>query len=330
VFIVGSPRSGTTLLRRIMNRHPALAVCEETRFFEEVYARRSAFGSLEKLKNRERLAQELLLTARIRLLGTDLERLHGHLVEEGTSFANVFRCILEFYANSQGKPRCGDKTPVHSYFTETLSEWYPGAPIIHLIRDPRDVVASLEKMPWGPRSMINSTLFWVFFNRAAERSRHRPEYLQVYYEQLVDDPQRELERICAHIGEDYSDALLTADSSEPYSWPRGASGAVTRERQGKWRKELTPEDVSVVEWITGARLEAHGYARTAAPPSLSLKTRSIVQSARDLARRRLQRLPHWWLCLRQPANLSAQEYCRFRHNWEREFSGLPPLHLRRP
>jgi hypothetical protein len=329
VFIVGSPRSGTTLLRRVLNRHPALAVCHETRFFEEVYARRSAFGPLENFSNRTRFVRELLLTARIRQLGPNIEKLRRQLLEEGTSYRAVFRLILQFYAESEGKPRGGDKTPVHAFFTETLAEWYPGAPIVHLVRDPRDVVASLQRMHWAPKSVVNNAYYWVRFNRAAERSQHRPEYLRIHYEQLVENPEREISRICSHIGEDYLDALLQADSYEPYSWPSGASAAVTRERMGAWRQQLTPEEIAVVEWIAGARFEAYGYSRSAGSVPSAAAVKAMVQAAVDLTRRRLREFPCQWLCWTQPANLAAHEYCKFRQGWDRAFPGLTPLHIRR-
>lgn len=324
VFIVGAPRSGTTLLGRILDRHPALAICNETRFFEEVYPQRAAFGALERPENRERFIHELLLTARVRLLGNDLEKLRRQLMEQGVTYRDVYRCLMQFYADSQGKPRCGDKTPVHSFFTETLSEWYPGAPIIHLVRDPRDVVASLQRMPWAPKSIVNNSLFWVLFNRAAAQSQHRPEYLRVYYEQLVADPERELRRICSHIGEDYSDSLLPSGASQSYD----PNGPVTKQRLGAWRDQLSIQDVSVIEWITAAGMETHGYAREA-PVSIAARTKAMISTALDYARRRVHQFSYQWLRVTQPANLAAQEYCKFRSRWEATFPGLEPLHLRR-
>jgi hypothetical protein len=330
VFIVGAPRSGTTLLRRILNRHPSLALYEETRFFEEIYAQRAAFGSLENPENRSRFVRELLQTARMRQIGSDgdISQLRRELLEEGASYRDVFQIILQFYAEAHGKTRGGDKTPTHAFFVETLAEWYPDAPIIHLVRDPRDVVASLRRMPWAPRSVALNALFWSKFNAAAEESKQRSGYLLVSYERLVEHPADEIARICEHIDEDYSDALLAADSSEPYSWPNSASGAVTSERMGKWRGELTEPDVALVEWLAGPTLEAYGYSRTARPASLPAKTRAMIEAGADGLRRRWQRIPHRWVCWTRPADLAAQEYCRFREGWDRMFPGTEPWHGR--
>ena len=90
VFIVGSPRSGTSLLRNMLNRHPSLAICAETHFNHYVYKRRRAFGDLSDLKNRQRLVDEYLSVRRIRRLGLDLAGLREKLVREGTSYPALF------------------------------------------------------------------------------------------------------------------------------------------------------------------------------------------------------------------------------------------------
>jgi len=180
VFIVGSPRSGTSLLRNILNRHPALAVCGETHFHHYVYKRRKAFGDLRNPQNRQHLVAEFLALWRIQRLGMDLQALSGRLSRDATSYRAFFRSVLEHYAESQGKKRWGEKTPQHVLFTETLCEWYPGAVILHVVRDPRDVVASLQRMPWAANSVVTNARVWLKCNRAAMRSRNRPGHLLVH------------------------------------------------------------------------------------------------------------------------------------------------------
>jgi len=86
VFIIGSPRSGTTFLRNVLNRHPSLAICDETRFFADIYRRRYLFGSLENTKNRQRLVEEYLSIARVRRFGVDLRELKEKLLRQATSY----------------------------------------------------------------------------------------------------------------------------------------------------------------------------------------------------------------------------------------------------
>src|SRR6185436_14178577 len=93
--------------------------------------------------------------------------LEERLLRDATSYQALLRCILEQYAESQGKVRYGEKTPHHAFIAKTLGEWFPGAAIIHLVRDPRDVVASLQRMPWAPNSIVDNAWMWRLFNRAA-------------------------------------------------------------------------------------------------------------------------------------------------------------------
>src|SRR5216683_1842142 len=160
IFIVGAPRSGTTLLRNMLNRHPAIAICHETAFQHFVYRRSRAFGSLSDMRNRRLLVKEYLSTWRVQASQMDLQVLGETLLREGTSYAAFFSSLLRFYAQTHGKRRCGEKTPQHALFTKTLCEWYPDARIIHLVRDPRDVVASLLRMPWASSSVLTNAYQW--------------------------------------------------------------------------------------------------------------------------------------------------------------------------
>jgi len=327
VFIVGSPRSGTTFLRHVLDRHPSLSVCGETRFFAEVYKRRWLFGDLANPENRRRLVEQYLSTARMRRLGLDLHEMKEKLLREATSYRALFTAILEYYAESHGKQRLGEKTPHHAFHAETLCQWYPGAAIIHMVRDPRDVVASLQRMPWAPDSVVSNASMWLLFDRAARRLESYAGYLLVRYETLVTQPEQELTRICAHVGEDYSPGMLLATEPAPGSGSvrRLAAGPLTRERLNKWQEQLTAEEVSLVEWIDGRDMQRYGYHRSAGEISIATITRGLAIAALDATRRQAGRLPYLWCSLTQPTKLAAQEYWKYRRAWETMFPGLPPL-----
>jgi len=304
------------MLRNLLSRHPNVAICDETRFFADVYRRRWAFGPLDNLRNRERLVDLYLSTARIRRLQLDLPAMRQRLLDEATSYPALLTATMRYYADFHGKEHCGEKTPHHAFFTETLIEWYPGASIIHLVRDPRDVVASLQRMPWAPKSILNNALIWVLFNRAAERSHHRPEYLRVHYEQLIASPDQEMARICTHIGEEWPESLtVPTDSSTPYAWPKSALGPITRDRLQKWRKELSPREVSLVERVAGERSENYGYERSGPPASLATLMQAVAGAGFDSARRRVAQAPHTWFYFTQPTNLPLHEYWKYRNAW---------------
>jgi hypothetical protein len=314
IFIVGAPRSGTTLLRNMLNRHPAIAICRETDFQRLVYARRRAFGNIGDLQNRQRLVREYLGTPRVQRLRLNLPELEKTLLREGTSYEGLFAALLRFYAQAHGKRRCGEKTPRHALFTETLCQWYPGARIIHLLRDPRDVVASLLRMPWADRNVVGNARLWLRSNLAAGRSRHRPQYLMVRYEELVTSPEQEVSRVCGFVGEEFCAAMLVSDRDPrgEQPWYRRAEERVTTERIGKWREQLTSKEAALVEWFVGRHMQTFGYeAATHAPGGLAI-AQDMGSTVFQAARRHAGEFPAAWYSFVRSRQLAKEEMAKER------------------
>src|SRR5665213_893459 len=114
IFIDGTPRSGSTLLRNMLNRHPAIAICLEAQCRRVIYARRRSFGDLSVFGNRRRLAKEYLSTERVKRMQMDLPALEEPLLREGASYEAFFTSFLRFYAEANCKRRCGEKSPEHA------------------------------------------------------------------------------------------------------------------------------------------------------------------------------------------------------------------------
>ena len=309
VFVVGVPRSGTTLLRAMLNRHPRIGLCDETYYFYYVNARRRAFGDLADLSNRRRLIASYSATTRVQRLGLEQEALGRRLEAEGTSYEAFLASLLRFYAESKGKARAGEKTPHHAWFTETLFEWYPGAKILHLLRDPRDVCASLFNVPWGHRSARANGRLWVGLVEAAERSRPRPGYLLIKYEDLVAEPERQLGEICRFLGESFSPVMLETEPNARADrpWFERAQGRLSGDRVAKWKEQLTEDQVRLVEWAAGPLMERFGYQRVLSPAGSGLRFRGAAhQMARDLMER-VKRSPRLWYYWVRPTRLAAEE-----------------------
>jgi Sulfotransferase family len=311
IFIVGASRSGTNLLRNILNRHPRIAISGETQFHHYVYSRRRAFGDLSDLRNRRRLVEEYLALSRLKRFIVDPAVLAERLMREATSYKALLTCLVRYYAETQGKPRYGEKTPQHAMFSGTLCEWYPGGTLIHMIRDPRDVVASLQRMPWAADSVIQNARRWLRYNLPAQRCSHLPQYLPVRYETLVTQPEQEVARICARLGEEYLPSLLDSQGQRvfpaPVPWTQRAQKPITTERLGNWREELTTDEVAQVEWVVGHHMETFGYQRAVDPPSRLTIARGIGFAAFDAVRTRLTQLPSIWYYLVRPTKLAKEE-----------------------
>jgi hypothetical protein len=311
----------------MLDRHPGLAICGETYFQHIVYQprQRRAFGDLREPGNRQRLVDEYLATRRIEILRMDRDALGEKLQREGTSYPAFFAALLQYYAESRGKPRWGEKTPQHAFFAETLCEWFPGAVILHMVRDPRDVVASLQRMPFGSGSAVLNARTWLKCNLAARRSSHRTGYLEVRYEALVTRPEQALKRVCAFIGEEYCSSMLTAEQDamgDPIGKDRYKT-PLTTQRMGLWRNELTTEQVALIEWVVGAQMEQFGYVREAARASAATITRGLGKAAAEVARIALPILPAAWYYFTAPGSLRKYEY--WRHSEMRP--DLPPARI---
>jgi Sulfotransferase family len=261
-------------------------------------------------KNRRRVVEEYLALRRLRFL-TDPIGLAEKLMREGTSYRALFTCLVKHHAESQGKQRWGEKTPQHALFSTTLCDWYPGATLIHMIRDPRDVVASLQRMSWAANSVVQNAWTWRRCNLAAERCSHLPQYLPVRYETLVSQPERELRRICERIGEEYVPCMLDPRQPTGFSstrpWSLRAQQPITTERLDKWREELTANEVSQIEWAVGRHMETFGYQRSMDPPSSLTIASGLGFAVLDAVRTRLPLLPGIFYRLVRPTQLKKQE-----------------------
>lgn len=309
IFIVGAPRSGTTLLRAMLNRHPRIGLSDETYFFYYAYLRRRAFGDLADLGHRKRLIASYGATQRMERLKLDQARLNERLLAEGSSYPGFFATILRFYAESQGKARYGEKTPHHAWYVKTLLDWYPDGRVIHLVRDPRDVCASLFNVPWGRKTATANAELWVSLTRAAEEGQGNPGFRRVRYEDVVADPERAMRELCDFLGEDYDPAMLSTAkvSTADKPWFMRSHEALSQDRKGSWRGQLSAPDVQLIESVAGPLMEAMGYERSQPAASAALRFRGRVASRLEDLKERVLRAPRLWYFWLHPRNLAGEE-----------------------
>ncbi|HEV8125545.1 MAG TPA: sulfotransferase [Gemmatimonadales bacterium] len=309
VFIVGVPRSGTTLLRAMLNRHPRIGLSDETYFFYYVYQRRRVFGDLADAANRRRLIASYGATQRMHRLKIDLPRLNERLLAEGTSYPAFFATILQFYAEAHGKVRPGEKTPHHAWNVETLLEWYPGGRVIHLVRDPRDVCASLFSVPWGRKTATANAELWVNLTESADLGQGNPRFCRVRYEDVVAEPEQVMRNLCDFIGESYDPAMLSTSpvSTADQPWFLRSHDALSKDRLGAWRGRLSANDVSLIESTAGPLMQKLGYQLTQSPASAGLRFKGRLQSRLEDLKERVLRAPRLWYFWMQPRNLAAEE-----------------------
>lgn len=201
IFVVGSPRSGTTLLRAILDAHSALlAPPWET----------GAFICLAPMLNGD-LPKILKLMPGFPMQREDFIAWLRHSVDD--LFARV--------APATGKRRWVEKTPLHVLHIPLICETYPQAQFIHIIRNGYEVVRSLQNMHWAPRQIRWSTQTWIDAVQTGRRDGTPlgpGQYMEVRYEQLTREPEPVIRQVCEFLQEPFEPGLLNYHQQPNNIW----------------------------------------------------------------------------------------------------------------
>ncbi len=285
-FVIGTPRSGTTLLRLMLDAHPRLAIPAETHFIPMLVRRwrklDSEGASQDELR---RMTHELIVShRRWPALGLDPGELAAHLSAiRPLRLADAVRCVHVVHARRVGKPRWGDKTPGYSRRMRMISAVVPEARFVQVIRDGRDVAVSLAGVSWGPDDVEGAARLWRQRTVGARRqaSRLPPHaYTEVRYEALVTDPAPALRRLTRFLDLPWDDAVLgyhlgAAERMAPVAERRAEQHALVAEpprpdRIGRWRTEMDAGAVRTFEAVAGELLEDLGYGLAGARSGVEL------------------------------------------------------------
>ena len=219
-FIVGNDRSGTTMLRMILDRGPDAAIPPESMYLTDV--------TLPEVGDQaawQRLMEAVWDHPKVRLW--DLPG-PAPRVPPGLDAAGAARFVLgapfEAYARKHGKPRWGDKTPHYVHHIDALVRIWPEARVVVLVRDGRDVALSLRRMPFGPNNAWAAAQWWARGVRAgATAQRRHPEQVRtVRYEDVARDPAAQLPAICDFLGVRYTDDMLALERVDRERAPAAA------------------------------------------------------------------------------------------------------------
>jgi hypothetical protein len=268
IFVIGVGRSGTTLLRLMLHHHPRIAIPYESHFIPRYHAELASFGDLGDDANALRLITRILDEDIVKLWDHrfDAQRILARLRER--SFSGIIDAVYVDYAAGHGKERWGDK----SYYLDQLPIihlLFPAAQYIHIIRDGRDVAASVLKLSWGPANLIAAAEWWnnhVWLGRRLGAILGGERYLEVRYEDLVEDPVGKLGQICKFLKEEYSPEMLdyhkAAKAAIPSEWQHqhhNVDAPPKTARAYAWKREMDPIDVALFGRYAGGMLAEVGY-----------------------------------------------------------------------
>lgn len=279
IFVVGTPRSGTTLCAKILGRHSRLFMPGETHFFDDIYSRRTELGEFDQ--NCKSMICDRLRSLYARFNEPeDQKRIDvlfeqfgdcSALMESWDSHSDVLSAFMESQMRMEGKMRWGNNVPRDIFHTETILSFYPHAKIVVCIRDVRDFLLSY-KGKWkttAPEDVdrlkklyhpVVTALLWKTSMKRLPSIKAfvpRENLLIVRYEDLVTHPEKTIRALCETIGEKFEEQMLDVDT---YGSSHGDKGkGIFSSSVGKWRKELSNEEIWIVQAICKRQLQDLGY-----------------------------------------------------------------------
>jgi LPS sulfotransferase NodH len=289
VFIVGVPRSGTTLLRQMLRGSPSLAIPRESHFIPKALGAPTPAGALDLI-----LSSRQFATWEI-----DADLVRGATAGASTPAA-VVRAAFEAYAREQGRPRWGDKTPHYVNHIDALARAFGDAVFVHIVRDGREVADSLREQRWGPPTLLLAASAWrkgVTRGREAGERLGPSRYLELRYEELVAAPAPALTRVCEFLGEetaldamfDYASRAAGEHPVLPHLHRHLAKPPTPGLRD--WRGNCSPAEQLEIEAVMGPTLVRFGYEPSPASQTWWRRTRAESKLYVRRARARLSHQP---------------------------------------
>lgn len=256
LFIVGCPRSGTTMVQQALNRHSQIVIPPETKFFFSFvdHSRHAQHRHIDRLK-------------------TDL-KIHlpkpAKALRREDDYRAFYEDMTRQYLDRVHKPSVtlfGEKTPEHTGRLPRIRQMFPEAKILVLYRDGRDVAASLSRMPWMPANLYVNFLVWLYYHWVVQNEKQKglANLYFARYEDIVADPEKRLGDILQFLGLSYESAVVEGWGNREgvpereYAWKARALRKISTDRVGSFCQELSDEQIAILERLGGETLALLGY-----------------------------------------------------------------------
>jgi hypothetical protein len=304
LVLLGVSRSGTTLLRVVLDRSPGIAIPDES-FFVPLLARRHS-GTIDAARFLDDVAR--IPTIRDWELGVDDV---APRIRDGMSTGDAIAAIFDAHATRADKPRWGDKTPMYMRHLGLIDRLFPDAQYVHLVRDGRDAALSFLEMPEGtftrtwahPKTPAQFACLWrkeVSGAQALGRRVGAARYHELRYEHLVADPEGTVRAICAFAEIPFEPAMLEYAGSVDVSAKPHQQRLLRPPTTGvrSWREDMPASDISAFEAVAGALLAELGYEtvtlrRGGLRPALARGAYAVRLGAWNAVASAIQRSPLW-------------------------------------
>ncbi len=267
IFVAGLERSGTSLMYALLASHPNIAMTRRTNLWKHFY---NQFGDLSRAENLDRCLDKMRHYKRLVVLRPDIDRLRRDFEGGERTYPRLFDLLERQHADGLGRPRWGDKSLNTEYYADPIFAAYPGARILHMMRDPRDRYAS-SYTRWKVRrgGVGAGTAEWLSSARVAARNERRcpGRYRAVRYEWLASEPEEALKELCEFIGEDFVPEMLSMGDAGRFreqgsnsSYGQREPGTISTKSIGRFRDVLRPRDIAFMQWLARGEMLSFGYA----------------------------------------------------------------------
>lgn len=283
-IVLGVSRSGTTLLKEMLDRHSELAIPSESYFIPQLWDRHGERSSTDEL------VDDLACIPRVAEWDVSRDQVRRQ-VPEGAGFRDVVDAVYRSYAETRGKSRYGDKTPSYMQHLGLLDRVFPGAQYVHIVRDGRDAGLSFMAMKrkprfnlGRPRRLAEFACAWRLEVEDARRFGARlgsGRYLELRYEDLVVEPEARLREVATFLGLAFEPGMLEyhrdVDPGRLQDHPRLAEPP--RRDVRRFRDQMAARDQELFEAIAGTLLAELGYARVFPEPAPVARARAAAERA---------------------------------------------------
>lgn len=281
IFIVGCPRSGTTLLLRILNQHSKIQLTGESNFLTAIWGDRRIFDTFQ------RLGSNFLLSNLQYFFDTNIQSFadgyHGFNYSPWInelefsdwmnefkhnkikSYSKLYISFMKIIAQKRNKPIFGDKVTWYFRYVYTLLSLYPEAKIINVIRDGRAVVSSMlhRTVPSGiPNNLIDMCLLWkrsILLAKTYRKTIPKKSYYEIKYENLITYPERELKKLCSFLGIAFERNMMNIEGSTNSAYKDVKTKDLDKTLLTKWKEKLDHTQIVLIEYIIGKELQKEGY-----------------------------------------------------------------------
>jgi hypothetical protein len=250
VFIIGCPRSGTTLLSSFFESS-IYGTPIETHFITKYYKKLYTYGNIEKKRNFRKIVTDIFKERPVMQwnINCDINKLYNDMVT--FKYPEIVNKICMLRSISKNKTSWGDKTPHYLLDLDIIYKLYPSSKFVYIFRDGRDVALSLLKMPWGPNNIYACSRYWKKYNKETETFKlilNKGQLFIVRYEDLLINPRKLILNLLNFLKIDYHEDEISR-----------LIKTIKTNNCNKWKKLLSEVQINRFENVSANTLKKLGY-----------------------------------------------------------------------